>query len=69
MAVGCEDKPGYLQNAEGGRDALMIQVAELLTVYIFIMHRDFSMCLCTTSQVFMANRGQQEAKLYVVAWL
>ena len=27
-AGSCEDKPGYLKNVEGGRDALMVQVAE-----------------------------------------
>ena len=28
-AGGCEDKPSYLQNAEGNRDALMVQVADM----------------------------------------
>ena len=27
----CEDKPGYLQNAEGGRDPLNVQVEYCLT--------------------------------------
>ena len=29
-AGSCEDKPGYLQNVEGGRDALTVQVAKFL---------------------------------------
>ena len=32
-AGSCEDKPGYLQNAKGGRDPLIVQV-EYLTVYL-----------------------------------
>ena len=43
----CEDKPGYLQNAEGSRDA---------ADGVFTMHSDFAMSplfveeLCLTSQ-------------------
>ena len=54
MAGSCEDKRGYLQNAESGRDSLIVK-----QLMVYLSYKP--------SSVSRVNRGNQEPRITLLA--